>query len=61
MAIPDLALELGDNARRAVSRDSMLADQVGARLAWYRDLWDRRQALADALRGRIEGLPSPVV
>jgi SAM-dependent methyltransferase len=60
LAIPDLALELGNNARLVVSRDRMLADQVAARLAWYRDLWDRRRALTDALRTRIEGLPLPV-
>jgi SAM-dependent methyltransferase len=59
-AIPDLALELGDNARRAVSRHRMLADQVAARIAWYRDLWARRDALTEALRARIGGLPLPV-
>jgi SAM-dependent methyltransferase len=59
-AIPDLALELGDNARRMVSRDRMLADQVAPRIAWYRDLWSRREELTAALRARIEGLPLPV-
>ena len=59
-AIPDLALELGTNARRFVSRHRMLADQVAPRLAWYRDLWRRRTALTEALRTRIEGLPLPV-
>jgi hypothetical protein len=59
-AIPDLALELGDNARRMVSRHRMLADQVAPRIAWYRDLWARREALMEALRGRIDGLPLPV-
>ena len=58
-AIPDLALELGDKARRMVSRDRMLADQVAARLSWYRNLWERRAVLTDALRSRIEGLPLP--
>ena len=58
-AIPDLALELGANARRMVSRDRMLADQVAPRIAWYRDLWSRRAALTEALRARIEGLPLP--
>ena len=61
-AIPDLALELGDNARRMVSRHRMLADQVAPRIAWYRDLWstasgadggtacaDRRTAVAHRL------------
>ena len=59
-AIPDLALRLGDNARRMVSRDRMLADQVAPRIAWYRDLWSRREELTAALRARIEGLPLPV-
>ncbi len=59
-AIPDLALELGNNARRMVSRHRMLADQVMPRLAWYRDLWSRREELTEALRTRIEGLPMPV-
>jgi hypothetical protein len=58
-AIPDLALELGDNARRMVSRDRMLADQVEPRIAWYRNLWERRTALTEAIRARIDGLPAP--
>src|ERR1017187_2564763 len=44
-AIPDLALELANNARRMVSRDRMLADQVAPRIAWYRHLLERRTAL----------------
>jgi SAM-dependent methyltransferase len=59
-AIPDLALELGNNARRLVSRHRMLADQVAPRIAWYRDLWMRRAELTQALRARIDGLPLPV-
>ena len=58
-AIPDLALTLGMNARRMVTQDRMLVDQVAARLAWYRDIWSRRGALTQALRRRIEGLPLP--
>ncbi len=57
--VPDLALELGNNARRMVSETRMLADQVQPRLAWYRDLWERRAELTEALRARIEGLPLP--
>jgi len=57
--VPDLALELGGNARRMVSRHRMLADQVQPRIAWYRDLWERRAELTEALRARIEGLPLP--
>jgi SAM-dependent methyltransferase len=59
-AIPDLALELGNNARRMVSRDRMLADQVKPRIEWYRELWERRAALTEAIRMRIGGLPPPV-
>ena len=59
-AIPDLALELGDNARRMVSRHRMLADQVARRIAWYRDLWDRRAALTAALRSRIDAMALPL-
>jgi SAM-dependent methyltransferase len=58
--VPDLALELGDNARRMVSQHRMLADQVQPRIAWYRDLWERRAELTEALRARIEGLPLPI-
>jgi SAM-dependent methyltransferase len=58
-AIPNLALELGINARRLVSQHRMLADQVAPRIAWYRDLWERRAALTEAIRARIDGL-SPV-
>jgi SAM-dependent methyltransferase len=57
--IPDLALDLGNNARRMVSQHRMLADQVQPRIAWYRDLWERRAELTEALRARIEGLPLP--
>jgi hypothetical protein len=59
-AIPNLALELGCNARRMVSQKRMLADQVKPRLTWYRDLWGRRSELTDAIRARIDGLPLPV-
>ena len=57
--VPDLALQLGSNARRMVSQHRMLADQVQPRIAWYRDLWERRAELTEALRARIEGLPLP--
>ena len=55
---PDLALEVGNTARRMVVRDRMLADQVQPRLAWYRELWARRDELTEAARARITGLPS---
>ena len=56
---PDLALDLGNNARGMVIRERMLAGQVATRLAWYRSLWERRAALTETLRYRIEGLPLP--
>jgi SAM-dependent methyltransferase len=59
-AIPDLALELGTNARRLVRQHRMLADQVAPRIAWYRDLWQRRAMLTEAIRARIDGLSVPV-
>jgi hypothetical protein len=34
----------------------MLAYQVAERMAWYRDLVDRRDALTRALRARVPGL-----
>ena len=52
-AIPDLALGLGSAARDAIIRDRMLAGQVARRVAWYRDLWSRRDALTAALRDRM--------
>ena len=58
-AIPNLALDLGDSARRMVSRRRMLADQVNPRIVWYRDLWRRRSELTEAIRTRIDGLPLP--
>ena len=58
--VPDLALELGNNARRMVIRERMLAGQVAPRIAWYRALWAKRAALTEALKGRINGLPLPV-
>ncbi len=58
-AIPDLALELGTNARRGVIQNRMLSGQMEPRMSWYRDLWARRGPLTAALRARIEGLPLP--
>ena len=49
---PDMALDLANNARRMVTRERMLASQVGPRLAWYRDLWARRAELTESLRSR---------
>ncbi len=53
IAMPELARELGDAARDYVSRERMLAYQVAPRIAWYRSLWQRRDALTAALRLRM--------
>jgi len=53
---PEMARQVGDAARDYVTRERMLAGQVGARIAWYRDLWDRRDALTAALRARVPAL-----
>jgi hypothetical protein len=34
----------------------MLAYQVASRIAWYRSLWARREALTEALRVRMATL-----
>jgi len=60
VAMPELARGIGDAARRYVAGERMLAYQVAARIAWYRSLWDRRQALTDALNARIAVNPAAV-
>jgi glycosyltransferase involved in cell wall biosynthesis len=54
VAMPDLARSLGDTARQYVADHRMLAYQVAPRIAWYRSLWARREALEVARRARIE-------
>jgi SAM-dependent methyltransferase/glycosyltransferase involved in cell wall biosynthesis len=53
VAMPDLARAVGDAARAYVEADRMLAYQVAPRIAWYRDLWERRSALNEALLARL--------
>jgi len=53
VAMPELARDLGDVARRYVADHRMLAYQVAPRIAWYRSLWARRDVLAEALRVRL--------
>jgi SAM-dependent methyltransferase len=53
VALPDLARDMGDAARRHVADHRMLAYQVEPRMAWYRSLWARRDALTEALRIRM--------
>ena len=54
VAMPELARDLGDAARRYVAEQRMLAYQVAPRIAWYRSLWARRDALERAREARIE-------
>jgi SAM-dependent methyltransferase len=53
LAMPELARDLADAARRTVAENRMLAYQVGPRIAWYRSLWARRYALNEARRQRM--------
>ncbi len=54
VAMPELAQDLADAARRYVAEHRMLAYQVAPRIAWYRSLWSRREALERARQARIE-------
>jgi hypothetical protein len=56
IAYPEMARRIGDAGRAYVVRERMLAGQVGARIAWYRALWDRREALTGALLARVPAL-----
>ena len=53
VAMPELARDIGDAARAHVAAHRMLAYQTGRRIAWYRSLWERRDALTAALRARL--------
>jgi SAM-dependent methyltransferase len=54
VAMPELAQDLADAARCYVAEHRMLAYQVAPRIAWYRSLWVRREALERARQARIE-------
>jgi glycosyltransferase involved in cell wall biosynthesis len=53
VALPELARELGDAGRAGIAATRMLAYQVAPRIAWYRSLWARRDALTEALNARL--------
>jgi glycosyltransferase involved in cell wall biosynthesis len=53
IAFPQMARDIAEAGRDYVRRERMLTGQVAARLAWYRDLWARREELAAALRARV--------
>ncbi len=61
VAMPDMARDLGDAARDYVAQHRMLAYQVAPRIAWYRSLWARRDALNAALRERLAAVPEPAM
>lgn len=54
LAMPEAAREMADAARRHVIDNRMLAYQVGPRIAWYRSLWARRDALNLARHERMQ-------
>jgi 2-polyprenyl-3-methyl-5-hydroxy-6-metoxy-1,4-benzoquinol methylase len=56
LAYPEAARRIGDAARAHVAQSRMWAYQVDARMAWYRSLWERRDALNAALRARLPAL-----
>ncbi len=53
---PLFGRRIADNARRYITEQRMLAGQLQARLAWYRDLWSRREQLHRALLERVPEL-----
>jgi SAM-dependent methyltransferase len=59
VAMPELGCTIGDNARAYVANERMMAYQVASRLAWYRSLWARREALTEALRTRMASALQP--
>jgi SAM-dependent methyltransferase len=59
IARPEAAQAMGRAARDYVAAGRMLAYQVESRLAWYRSLWTRREALHQALLARVPELARP--
>jgi SAM-dependent methyltransferase len=53
LAMPEMAREMADAARRYLIDHRMLAYQVAPRIAWYRSLWARRDILIEARRRRM--------
>lgn len=54
VAMPELARGVADAARRYVAEERMLAYQVAPRIAWYRSLWERRDALEAGRQERLD-------
>jgi len=59
VAMPEMARDLGEAARDYVAQHRMLAYQIAPRIAWYRSLWARRDALTAALHERLARVPEP--
>jgi glycosyltransferase involved in cell wall biosynthesis len=53
LALPENARSIADATRDHVAKHRMLAYQVAPRIAWYRSLWERRDALFAAQRARV--------
>ncbi len=53
---PARGRDIADRARAEVVEKRMLADQVGARVRWYQQLWDRRAELTLELLARVPDL-----
>jgi hypothetical protein len=56
LAYPEASRKIADAARLYVAQHRMLAYQTAARIAWYRSLWERRDALNEALQMRVPEL-----
>jgi 2-polyprenyl-3-methyl-5-hydroxy-6-metoxy-1,4-benzoquinol methylase len=56
LAYPEASRRIADAGRAYVAAERMLAYQIEARTAWYRSLWERRDALNEALRARVPEL-----
>ncbi len=54
LAEPHLGRTIGDAAQAYIIRHRMLAYQVSRRIAWYRSLWHRREALHHGLVSRMQ-------
>ena len=59
IARPELRHSLARSAWEYVSRERMLSQQVGMRLAWYRELCERREELTAQLYARLPELIPP--
>jgi SAM-dependent methyltransferase len=59
LAVPEQGRAMADAARVEIARGRMLATQAPQRLAWYHDLWERREELHRALLERMPELARP--